>query len=226
MNFLGLFRQVRTSHAQSLTGENFLSLGMSAVSGRDVLSEGGILALNEGEIENREELTHTLGLPRDASGSALILRAYRMWGADYPRRVKGTAATAVMDRAEDRLLLTRDRMGFTPVYYAWRGRSTSFAGRADLLLRAGVAGRLVDANGLLELFLMGSVPSAGRTPFKDIRMLEPGCTLIADARGTRIKRYFTLSPASFPFENADVVPGKADLYESAAIFLREPMKPT
>ena len=224
MNFLGLYRQIRTSHAQSLTGEAFLSLGSNAVSGRDVTAEGGILALSDGVIENREALLRDFRLPQDASDSALILRAYRMWGADYPRRVKGTAATAVMDRAEDRLILTRDRMGFTPVYYAWRGRSTAFAGQPDLLLRAGVAGRQVDASGLLELFLMGSVPTAGRTPFKDIRMLEPGCTLIADERGVRVKRYFTLSPAPFPFENADVVPSKADLYESAAIFLREQLQ--
>ena len=176
--------------ARNLTGEAFLSLGGSAVSGRDVFSEGGILALAEGEIRNRDALLASVGA---RSPAELILRLYSRWGADYVRRVEGPVATAVMDRAEGRLILSRDRAGAIPLYYAWRGRSVTFAGRAEYLLRSGAAGRTVDADGLNALFCAEAPPAPGRTPFRDIRKLEPGGMLISDARGTRTRRYFSLT---------------------------------
>jgi len=192
-NFLGLYRHVHLSHAKSLTGEMFVSMGMNAMSGRDLFAEGGLIAFSEGRIANREKLLRQLKLPEDAPGSLIVNRAYRMWGADYPRRIEGGAITAVIDRAEERLILSADRMGALPVFYAWRGRSAAFASHPDFLLNSGVCGRCVDKTGLRELFFAPGMYTPGRTPFRDIRLLEPGCVLIADNRGTRVKRYALFS---------------------------------
>ena len=194
LDFLGMYRQARTAHAKQLTEGTFVSLGTSAMGGRDVCAQGALMALAAGHIANRRALLRTLELTEPLPDAALVLNAYRRWGADYPRRIEGAAVTAVIDRIEDRLILTRDRMGAVPVYYAWRGRSAAFSGRPELLLRAGVAGRVVDREGILELFQVAGVSSPMRTPFRDIRRLEPGCVLVADARGTRIKRYASLEP--------------------------------
>ena len=194
LEFLGMYRQARTAHAKQLTEGTFVSLGTSAMGGQDVCAQGALMALAAGRIENRRTLLKTLELTEPLPDAALVLNAYRRWGADYPRRIEGTAVTAVIDRIEDRLILTRDRMGAVPVYYAWRGRSAAFSGRPELLLRAGAAGRVVDREGILELFQVAGVSSPMRTPFRDIRRLEPGCVLVADARGTRIKRYASLEP--------------------------------
>ena len=194
LDFLGMYRQARTAHARQLTEGTFVSLGTSAMGGRDVCAQGALMALAAGHIANRRALLRTLELTEPLPDAALVLNAYRRWGADYPRRIEGATVTAVIDRIEDRLILTRDRMGAVPVYYAWRGRSAAFSGRPELLLRAGVAGRVVDREGILELFQVAGVSSPMRTPFRDIRRLEPGCVLVADARGTRIKRYASLEP--------------------------------
>lgn len=189
MQFLGMFRHVRTTHAQGLTKEMFVSLGQNAVSARDVYAQGGLIVLCEGEIRNKDELVKKLKLNADASLSMICARAYRMWGADYPRRIEGAAVTCVIDRTEDRMILSSDRAGAIGVYYAWRGRSVAFASHPALLLKMGAAGRKVEREGLIEMFAFGGFYSPGRTPFKDIRALECGCVLIADSRGMRIKRY-------------------------------------
>ena len=141
LDFLGMYRQARTAHARQLTEGTFVSLGTSAMGGRDVCAQGALMALAAGHIANRRALLRTLELTEPLPDAALVLNAYRRWGADYPRRIEGAAVTAVIDRIEDRLILTRDRMGAVPVYYAWRGRSAAFSGRPELLLRAGVARR-------------------------------------------------------------------------------------
>ena len=194
LEFLGMYRQARTAHARQLTEGTFVSLGTSAMGGRDVCAQGALMALAAGRIANRRALLKTLELTEPLPDAALVLNAYRRWGADYPRRIEGAVVTAVIDRVEDRLLLTRDRMGAVPVYYAWRGRSAAFSGRPELLLRAGVAGRVVDREGILELFQVAGTSSPMRTPLRDVRRLEPGCVLVADVRGMRIKRYSSLEP--------------------------------
>ncbi len=194
LGFLGMYRQARTAHAKQLTEGTFVSLGTSAMGGQDVCAQGALMTLSAGRIANRRALLRTLELSEPLPDAALVMNAYRRWGADYPRHIEGASVTAVIDRIEDRLILTRDRIGAVPVYYAWRGRSAAFSGRPELLLRAGVAGRVVDREGILELFQVTGVSSPMRTPLRDIRRLEPGCALVADIRGTRIKRYSLLEP--------------------------------
>lgn len=194
MQFLGMFRHVRTAHAQGLTKEMFVSLGQSAVSAADVYAQGALIVMAEGEIRNRSALTRALKLSSDASMSLITARAYRMWGADYPRHIEGNVVTAVIDRTEDRMILSADRTGSIGVFYAWRGRSVAFASRPDLLLKMGAAGRKIGREGVCELFATGGFFTPGKTAFQDIRMLEGGCVLVADTRGMRVKRYYFLIP--------------------------------
>ena len=202
MQFLGMFRHVRTAHAQGLTKEMFVSLGQSAVSARDVFAQGALIVMAEGEMRNRNSLIRTLKLTADASMSLITARAYRMWGADYPRHIEGNVVTAVIDRTEDRMILSADRAGSIGMYYAWRGRSAAFASHPGLLLRMGAAGRKIGREGMCELFALGGFFTPGKTAFQDIRMLEGGCVLIADTRGMRVKRYYSVISEAMKPENA------------------------
>ncbi len=203
MAFLGMYRHARTAHVQSITGETFISLGTNALSGKDICTEGGVIALAEGDLRNHSQLARAFRLPYHSRPSAIVMRAYKTWGVDYPSHIEGAVMTAVIDRAEDRMIVTRDRMGALPVYYSWRARSTAFASRAEFLLLAGAAGRMVNREGLCEILAMGGVYTPGRTPFRDIRMLEAGCMLLSDGRGVRVKRYYSLISAVEKKERSD-----------------------
>ena len=70
----------------------------------------------------------------------------------------------------------------------------------DPLLDTPYAQRIVDAQGLNELFALGPARTPGKTPLRDVMALEPGCCLAADRRGVRVWRYF--APRARPHEDS------------------------
>ncbi len=90
--------------------------------------------------------------PVDGSLSALVLAAYRLWGEEYPSRLGGPVVSAVIDQDAGRLILSRDRMGELPVFYAYRGGSMAFADHPAKLLESPVATRIVDREGVVRAF--------------------------------------------------------------------------
>jgi asparagine synthase (glutamine-hydrolysing) len=173
-------------------------LGRHSLSAEDCASDGGAIAYAAGRLRNGGALRAALASggirPLDGSLSALVLAAYRLWGEEYPARLGGPVSSAVIDQDAGRLVLSRDRMGEMPVFYAYRGGSMAFADHPAKLLESPVATRAVDREGLCELFGLGPARTPGRTPFRDIFSLPPGCTLIAGGHSHKVRRYFALEP--------------------------------
>jgi asparagine synthase (glutamine-hydrolysing) len=93
---------------------------------------GGVCAL-AGRLDNRAELTRRLGLDAEADSAAIILAAYRAWGADdCAAALLGDFAFAIWDG--ERLICGRDQMGVKPLFYALRGGRFAFASSVKWLL--------------------------------------------------------------------------------------------
>ncbi len=167
-----------------------------------------------GRIRNAAALARELNCgPRpDRSVTA----AYRRWGQEYPRYIEGPAATVVIDRSTDTLVASRDRMGERRLFYCRHGRTVALSDHPDPLLDTPYAQRIVDAQGLNELFALGPARTPGKTPLRDVMALEPGCCLAADRRGVRVWRYF--APRARPHEDspeATVQTVRRDMLERA-----------
>ena len=200
MQFMGLF-YARDPRAMLTCREApYYIIGRHALSASDCASDGGAVACASGRLRNGDALRAALvsgGVrPADGSLSQLVLAAYRLWGEDYPARLGGPVCTAVIDQDAGRLTISRDRMGEMPVFYAYRGGSIAFSGHPGIILESPIATRAVDRDGVCELFGMGPARTPGKTPFRDVYSLPPGCALIADSRGHKIRRYFALEPAA------------------------------
>ncbi len=200
MQFLGLF-YARDPRAMLTCREApYYIIGRHALSAADCASDGGAVACASGRLRNGDALRAALvsgGVkPVDGSLSQLVLAAYRLWGEDYPARLGGSVCTAVIDQDAGRLTLSRDRMGATPVFYAYRGGSMAFSDHPGKILESPIASRAVDRDGVCELLGIGPSRTPGRTPFRDVWSLPPGCALVADSRGHKIRRYFALEPAA------------------------------
>ncbi len=198
MQFMGLF-YARDPRAMLASREApYYIIGRHALSAADCASDGGAVACGAGRLRNGAALRAALSTggirPVDGSLSALVLAAYRLWGEEYPSRLGGPIASAVIDQDSGRLVLSRDRMGEIPVFYAYRGGSMAFADHPAKLLESPVATRIVDREGLCELFGIGPARTPGRTPFRDIFSLPPGSVLIANGHGHKVRRYFALEP--------------------------------
>ncbi|HEX3918951.1 MAG TPA: asparagine synthase-related protein [Caulobacteraceae bacterium] len=166
------FRQLRIVHEDAFDAQP--------------LSDGGLLLVADVRLDNRETLAAALawdGALDRTPDSALVLAAYRRWGADCPTHLIGDFAFALWDAGARRLLLARDHMGQRHLFYH---RGTGFLAFAtetkgiwalpdapQSLSEAGIARRLLaDASG------------EAVNLFEGIEALPGGTSLSLDADGT------------------------------------------
>ena len=192
MNYLGVYHTDYSRSGGGICDAPCITKGRMMLCARESASRGHLVAMVEGSLRNRAALAAELDAPDGETAAALVLRAYRKWADGYPAHIEGPAVTCVMDVEADALVLSRDRMGEKPVFYACREDSAAFADHPDTLLKSDRAEPVVDADGLRELFGLGPARSPGRTYFRDILSLEPGCALVIRGGERRVDRYFRI----------------------------------
>ena len=171
----------------------YIEKGGHALSARDAATSGGVIACALGRMRNAAALAEELGLMREERSLArIVLAAYARWGEDYIEHIEGPVLTAVLDRDADALILCRDRMGERRVFYTASDGCVAFADHPDMLLEAGCLRPVVDMDGLRELFGLGPARTPGKTPWRGMYALEPGCALVARGENARVRRYFRL----------------------------------
>ena len=195
MNYLGVYHSNYPRSTAGVCDAPCVSKGRMMLCAEETASEGYLLTMSFGRIRNRAALAETLGCARNAVSAYLVLLAYRKWGNDYPRHIEGSVITCAMDVDKDRMVLSRDRMGEQPVFYAIgsEGRIV-FSDHPDSLLKTASVEPVVNHRGMCELFGLGPARTPGQTPLRDVLMLEPGCALVAEGRSLTIDRYFTIHP--------------------------------
>jgi asparagine synthase (glutamine-hydrolysing) len=129
---------------------------------------------------------------RTRSDTETILHAYEEDGERCVERLQGMFAFALWDRARERLLLARDRLGIKPLYYACTDDELLFASEIKAILAAGpIRPALNEA--ILPEFLATAYVAGAETFFRGIRKLLPGRTLTWSASGSiRERRYWQL----------------------------------
>src|SRR5207245_1613456 len=116
-------------------------------------------------------------------------------------RLQGMFAFAVWDRARQRLLLARDRLGIKPLYYAWTDRELIFASEIKAILAGGSVPPVFNT-AILPEFLANRFVAGAETFFRGVSKLLPGRILSWSARdGLRERRYWGL-PAHVDGSNA------------------------
>ena len=193
MELLGIFHKKTFMEARGVCEAPYIEKGGHALSARDAATSGGVMACALGRMRNAAALAEELGLMREERSLArIVLAAYARWGEDYIEHIEGPVLTAVLDRDADALILCRDRMGERRVFYTASDGCVAFADHPDMLLEAGCLRPVVDMDGLRELFGLGPARTPGKTPWRGMYALEPGCALVARGESARVRRYFRL----------------------------------
>lgn len=193
MELLGIFHKKTFMEARGVCEAPYIEKGGHALSARDAATSGGVMACALGRMRNAAKLAEELGLMREERSLArIVLAAYARWGEDYIEHIEGPVLTAVLDRDADALILCRDRMGERRVFYTAQDGCVAFADHPDMLLEAGCLRPVVDIDGLRELFGLGPARTPGKTPWRGMYALEPGCALVARGENARVRRYFRL----------------------------------
>ena len=149
-----------------------------------------------GEIYNYKELRQGLMVRghvfRSHSDTETVLHLYEELGPDCVTPLRGMFAFAIWDTVNETLLLARDRFGIKPLYVVEAPWGMAFASELKALHAAGLTSRELDWEALDTYLQLGYIP-APASPFKDVRKLEPGHTLVWQRdRCAATRRYWQL----------------------------------
>jgi asparagine synthase (glutamine-hydrolysing) len=139
---------------------------------------GSVRAVFRGRLDRRAELRTQLGFG-DANGSdaELVLAAYRRWGRDLLRHLRGVFALFFWDGERDCLLCARDPHGIEPLFYARAGEDVVFApSPTTLLQQPGVSNRPNRA--ALAEFILRRWPVYEDTCHEAVRRVRLGHVLV------------------------------------------------
>ncbi|HEV3277992.1 MAG TPA: asparagine synthase (glutamine-hydrolyzing) [Terriglobia bacterium] len=156
--------------------------------------DGSVWITFNGEIFNYVELRS--GLEKCGSSFAtrsdteVILRLYEKQGEECVHQMNGQWAFAIWDRRKRKLILSRDRVGVRPLFYAQTPTDLLFASEIKALFASGIGPHpRLDDQALDQIFTFW-VTLPPRTAFEGVYQLPPGHTLIVQDGTTRIVQYW------------------------------------
>ncbi|WP_416954176.1 asparagine synthase (glutamine-hydrolyzing) [Nocardioides sp. T5] len=150
-------------------------------------------------VELGEELRRCGHRFRTASDTEVVVHAWEEWGEQCFTRFNGQWAVALWDAREQRLVLSRDRMGVRPLFYTRDRHRIAFASEVKALMADPSVPRALDPVGIDEVLTYWSTV-APRTIFRGIDQLEPGYVAVLDREGFRRHPYFSID---FPDRGAE-----------------------
>jgi asparagine synthase (glutamine-hydrolysing) len=140
-----------------------------------------------GEIYNYVELRSELeALGHEfmsSSDTEVVALGWKAWGPDCFARMNGMWALAIYDRDTDSLIVSRDRVGKRPLYWANRSGAVYFASEIKALLEVPdlSAARAVHEAARSEYLRSGARDRQGATMFEGISTFPPAAWATVDA---------------------------------------------
>jgi asparagine synthase (glutamine-hydrolysing) len=155
----------------------------------------GLTLVADARIDNREDLAAALAIGeaalRDMPDSALLLAAWRKWGADCVERLIGDFAFAVWDDQAKSLTLVRDHMGLRCVHYHWGDGFFAFATEIKGLWALPEVPRRLLEDRFISWRFMDRIPDPDATHFEGVYGVPGGAVLKLDADGAlSCRRYW------------------------------------
>ena len=154
-----------------------------------------IWVVYNGEIYNFRELrAELIGKGhqfKTSSDTEVIVHLYEEYGDQCVSRLRGMFAFALWDRARQRLLVARDRVGVKPLYYKNTGKALVFASEIKAILADKSVEPRLDPYAL-DRFISYYYLPGDSTLFDGIYKLDPGHYLTAEQGRIEIKQYWDL----------------------------------
>jgi asparagine synthase (glutamine-hydrolysing) len=142
-------------------------------------ADGRAWLLFNGEIYNHAELRRELEASgasfRTHSDTEVLLAAYRQWGTACFPRLRGMWGLVLVDLERRCVVVSRDRLGIKPLFYAREGSRLLLASEARAIVAAQREGPRVELFRAHE-YLRGLPPqSADLSFFRDVLPVPAGC---------------------------------------------------
>ena len=159
-------------------------------------SFGDYVIVYNGQIYNTKELKETLldnGFSFEGHcDTEILLKSYIHYGNDVVNHLNGIFAFAIWNSKKEELFIARDHFGVKPFFYTILNNTFIFASEIKAIFEYPGIEKILDQQGLSELFGIGPAHTAGTTIFKNINELKPAHFGIYNNSGLHIERYWKL----------------------------------
>lgn len=159
------------------------------------LSKSGVIIIWDGRLDNRQALIERVGgeLSPDSADIEIVAAAYDHWGTDAFRDLIGDWALSLWSAGDQSLLLAKDFVGATHLYYSVEGYRITWCTILDpLVLFSGRPLKLEEEYiaGWLSFF-----PAPHLTPFVGIQAVPPSSFVRFERGIQKITKYWDFDPA-------------------------------
>ncbi|EPR37194.1 asparagine synthase (glutamine-hydrolyzing) [Desulfovibrio sp. X2] len=179
-------------------------------------ADDSLATVFNGELYGYSELRERLDYPfRTRSDTEVLLAMYEAYGTDMLAHLPGMFAFAIWDERRKRLFCARDRFGEKPFYYATdRDGRFLFASEVKAVLAAGLLDVSLDAQSLCQYLVYSYLPE-GRSMYREIAALPPGCAMTVGPEGVKAWRYWDLPAPAGEIGGAEAAEELAHLLDSS-----------
>jgi asparagine synthase (glutamine-hydrolysing) len=159
-----------------------------------VAEDGSLVGVGDARLDARDALCDSLGLRSQAADMELLTEAYRRWGDDCCRRLRGDFAFAILDRRDGTLFAAADPMGARRLFHTQPDPDTFVLSSEEscLLALPGMDERWDAASVLTWL---AAAPFRGSSMFAEIGVISCGSRLRRDSEGLETGRWWNPFPA-------------------------------
>lgn len=159
-------------------------------------SLGEYAIIYNGQIYNTKELKDTLlenGFTfYTHSDTEILLKSYIYYGKDVVHHLNGIFAFAIWNTKTSELFLARDHFGVKPLFYTEFDNGFIFASELKSIFQYPNFPKIIDRQGISELFGVGPSHTPGITVYKNIYEIKPGSFAVYNHSGLHLENYWEL----------------------------------
>lgn len=185
-------------------------------------ADGQTTIVFNGEVYNfgelRQELESLGHHFRTHCDTEVVLEAFRAWGIESFKRLRGMFAFAIWHQPTRELFLVRDRLGIKPLYFYEHAEDLYFASELKAIFEHPEIPRSLDLDGLTYFLSLNYVPQP-YTLAAGINKVRPGCFLRWQNGHLTQEPYWALN--IWPDPKISLADAKAELDHLLQLSLKE-----
>ena len=160
-------------------------------------SAGEYVITYNGQIYNTKELKNELeenGFSFSThSDTEVLLKSYILYGKNVVNHLNGIFSFAIWNTKTKELFLARDHFGVKPLFYTIINEGIVFASELKGIFEYPMIERIIDKQGISELFGIGPAHTPGLTVYKNIYEIKPGNFAVFNRSGFYVEEYWKLT---------------------------------
>lgn len=163
----------------------------------ETFSSGEYVICHNGQIYNTNELRNILEKHNFTfngySDTEILLKSYIFFGNDVVNHINGIFSFAIWNSQKQEVFLARDHFGIKPLFYTVKDNNLIFASELKAIFEYPSIEKIIDSQGICELFGIGPAHTSGLTVFKDIYEIKPAHFGVFNKDGLHLQRYWKLT---------------------------------